>query len=72
MALSAEDDNNVTLNWSWGGGVATDSDFLLTSDGNLTFRELPDYEAAKFNIHIIRLFRYQMVLIRSIETLQSM
>ena len=49
MALSAEDDNNVTLNWSWGGGVATDSDFLLTSDGNLTFREIPDYEAAKFN-----------------------
>ena len=31
------------------GGVATDSDFLLTSDGNLTFREVPDYEAAKFN-----------------------
>ena len=49
IALSAEDDNNVTLNWSWGGGVATDSDFLLTSDGNLTFREVPDYEAAKFN-----------------------
>ena len=49
IALSAEDDNNVTLNWSWGGGAATDSDFLLTSDGNLTFREVPDYEVAKNN-----------------------
>jgi hypothetical protein len=49
IALSAVDDNNVTLNWSWGGGVTTDSQFLLTSDGNLTFREVPDYEAAKNN-----------------------
>ena len=49
IALSAVDDNNVTLNWSWGGGVATDSQFLLTSDGNLTFREVPNYEDAKNN-----------------------
>ena len=49
IALSAVDDNNVTLNWSWGGGVATDSQFLLTSDGNLTFREVPNYEEAKNN-----------------------
>ena len=49
IALSAVDDNNVTLNWSWGGGAATDSQFLLTSDGNLTFREVPNYEDAKNN-----------------------
>ena len=49
ISLVAVDDNNATLTWSWSGGVATDSDFLLTSDGNLTFRKVPDYETGDFN-----------------------
>lgn len=49
VALTAVDDNNVTLNWAWAGGAATDADFLLTSDGNLTFRQVPDYEKGDSN-----------------------
>ncbi|MBT3667379.1 MAG: hypothetical protein HN548_07850, partial [Opitutae bacterium] len=45
MALTADDDNNVTLNWSWASGTAPPN-FKLTSDGNLTFRQIPDYEKA--------------------------
>ena len=48
IALSAVDDNNVTLNWSWAAGTPP-SNFKLTSDGNLTFRQIPDYEKATNN-----------------------
>ena len=42
--LSAADDSNATLVWSWADGTQADNDFLLTATGTLTFRQMPDYE----------------------------
>lgn len=44
--LSAVDDSNTTVVWSWADGTVNDADFLLTAGGELSFRinSGPDYE----------------------------
>lgn len=49
--LSAVDDSNGTLMWSWADGTINDTDFLLDPSGALSFRLLngPDYERSDQN-----------------------
>jgi len=57
--LSAVDDSNATLIWSWADGTVDDPDFLLDPLGTLSFRLVtgPDYERADHAKSYLRTLR---------------